>query len=58
VAYYLLARWLAEFAYRVAIGWWMFALAGAGVLAVALLTVSWQSLRAALANPVQALRSE
>jgi putative ABC transport system permease protein len=58
VAYYLLARWLAEFAYRVVIGWWMFALAGAGVLAVALLTVSWQSLRAALANPVQALRSE
>jgi hypothetical protein len=58
VAYYLVSRWLADFAYRVALSWWMFALAGAGVLVVAVLAVSWQSLGAALANPVKALRNE
>jgi putative ABC transport system permease protein len=58
LAYYLMDRWLADFAYRVAVAWWMLALAGAGALAVALLSIGGQSLRAALANPAKALRSE
>jgi len=58
VAWYFMDKWLADFAYRIEIQWWMFA--GAGVLAVAIafLTVSFQSVRAALANPVKSLRSE
>jgi putative ABC transport system permease protein len=58
VAYYLKDRLLASFAYRVPLSAWAFVLAGAGGLAVALLTVSWQSARAAAANPVKSLRSE
>jgi putative ABC transport system permease protein len=58
VAYYLMDRWLASFAYRVPLGAWVFVLAGAGGLAVALLTVGWQAARAAAANPVKSLRSE
>jgi putative ABC transport system permease protein len=58
VAYYLMDRWLAGFAYRVPLGAWVFVLAGAGGLAVALLTVGWQAARAAAANPVKSLRSE
>jgi putative ABC transport system permease protein len=57
-AYYLMDRWLANFAYREAPSAWAFVLAGAGGLAVALLTVSWQAARAAAANPVKSLRSE
>ncbi len=58
VAWYFMDKWLADFAYRIEIQWWMFV--GAGVLAVAIafLTVSFQSVRAALANPVKSLRSE
>ncbi len=58
LAYYLMDKWLADFAYRIEIQWWMFAAAGAGALAVAFLTVSLQSVKAALANPVKSLRSE
>jgi hypothetical protein len=47
-----------DFAYRVEVGWWVFALAGALALLIALLTVSFQSIRAALMNPVKSLRSE
>jgi putative ABC transport system permease protein len=50
--------WLQDFAYRVALSWWMFALAGLAALGLALLTIGWQAMRAALANPVRALRSE
>jgi len=58
VAYFLMKRWLADFAYRIAIEWWMFAAAGAAAVAIAFLTVSFQSVKAALANPVKSLRSE
>ncbi|MCB9295669.1 MAG: hypothetical protein H6559_21470 [Lewinellaceae bacterium] len=51
-------QWLENFAYRIEIRWWVFALAGMIAIAVALLTVSFQSVKAALANPVEALRSE
>jgi putative ABC transport system permease protein len=58
VAWYAMNRWLQDFAYRIDIGWWMFALAGGLALLIALLTVSAQAIRAALANPVEALRYE
>lgn len=58
VAYYLLNRWLANFAYKTELSWWIFALAGLLALIIALITVSWQSWRAATRNPVEALRYE
>lgn len=58
IAWYFMNRWLGEFAYRVSISWWMFLLAGAGALFIALATVSYQSIRAALKNPVNNLRTE
>ncbi len=58
IAWYAMNRWLQNFSYRIEIGWWVFALAGMGALAVALLTVSTQAIRAALSNPVEALRYE
>ncbi len=57
-AYYFMQKWLADFAYRIDLEWWMFAVAGAAAVAVALFTVAFQSVRAALANPVESLRSE
>lgn len=58
VAYIVMQQWLQEFTYRTEIGITVFALAGIGTLLIALLTVSWQSLKAALMNPVDSLRSE
>jgi putative ABC transport system permease protein len=58
IAYYFMQKWLADFAYRIDMQWWMFAAAGALALLIAFLTVSFQSVRAALANPVKSLRSE
>jgi len=58
LAYYLMDKWLADFTYRIEIQWWMFAAAGAGAIVIAFLTVSFQSIKAALANPVKSLRSE
>jgi putative ABC transport system permease protein len=58
LAYYAMSRWLQDFAYRIDIGWGVFALSGLLALAVAWLTVSYQSIKAALANPVEALRYE
>lgn len=58
IAWYAMHRWLQDFAYRIEIGPGVFALAGGMALLIALLTVSWQSIRAALANPVESLRSE
>ncbi|HEX9653149.1 MAG TPA: ABC transporter permease [bacterium] len=57
-AYFAMNHWLQNFAYRVEIGWWPFALAGGLALLIALLTVSTQAVKAALANPVEALRYE
>ncbi len=58
VAYYAMNKWLQDFAYRIEISWWVFALAGGVALLIALLTVSAQAIKAALANPVEALRYE
>lgn len=58
LAYYGMQRWLADFAYRIDMHWWIFAAAGLVALAVAFLTVSFQSIKAALANPVDSLRNE
>jgi len=58
VAYFAMDKWLEDFAYRIEIGWWVFALAGGLALLIALLTVSTQAIKAALANPVEALRCE
>ena len=58
VAYYFMQQWLSDFAYRIELQWWMFVLAGLVAVGIAFLTVSFQSVRAALANPVQSLRSE
>ena len=58
LAYFLMEGWLADFAYRIDLQWWMFGVAGVLGIGVAFLTVSIQSMKAALANPVQSLRSE
>jgi putative ABC transport system permease protein len=58
IAYYAMNKWLENFAYKTNLSWWIFALAGVLALGVALLTVSWQSWRAATRNPVEALRYE
>ncbi|MFN7118774.1 MAG: ABC transporter permease [Saprospiraceae bacterium] len=58
IAWYAMNRWLEDFAYRIQIQWWMLALAGVTMLAIALLTVSVQAIRAAVTNPVKNLRSE
>jgi len=51
-------KWLQNFAYRIQIEWWMFLLAGIIAIALALITVSFQAIKAALANPVKSLRTE
>jgi len=58
VAWYAMRQWLENFAYSVDIGWWMFLLAGALAVVIAFGTVSYQALRAALANPIRSLRDE
>ncbi|MEM0991604.1 MAG: ABC transporter permease [Bacteroidota bacterium] len=58
IAYYAVQYWLSNFAYHVEIKWWIFVLAGLATIGVALFTVSFQSVRAALANPIESLRSE
>jgi putative ABC transport system permease protein len=58
VSWYAMNRWLADYAYRITITWGVFALAGVLAVAIALLTVSFQAVRAATANPVRSLRNE
>ncbi|HEY4337904.1 MAG TPA: FtsX-like permease family protein [Puia sp.] len=58
IAWYFMNHWLQSYNYRTSIGWWVFALAGFGAVTIAVLTVSFHAVRAALANPVKALRSE
>ncbi len=58
IAYYAMNKWLENFAYKTTLSWWIFVLAGLFALGIALLTVSWQSWRAATRNPVEALRYE
>jgi putative ABC transport system permease protein len=58
VAYYLLNFWLREFAYRIELSWWVFLVSGGITLFIALATISYQSIKTAIANPVEALRYE
>ncbi|MBX3238541.1 MAG: ABC transporter permease [Chitinophagaceae bacterium] len=58
IAWWTMSKWLEKFAYRITIEWWMFGLAGVAAITIALFTVSFQAIRAAMANPVKNLRNE
>jgi putative ABC transport system permease protein len=58
VAWFAMDKWLADFAYRISISWWIFIVAGIIAAAIALITVSIQAIKAAMANPVKSLRTE
>jgi putative ABC transport system permease protein len=58
IAWILARHWLQDFAYRVEVGIWVFVVAGLGAVGIAVVTVGYQSIRAAMANPVNSLRSE
>jgi len=58
VAYLAANKWLQNFPYRIQISWWLFAFAGVLVMLIALFTISFQSIKAAVANPVKSLRTE
>jgi putative ABC transport system permease protein len=58
VGWWCMTRWLQSFAYKIALEWWMFAMAGLLSMVIALLTVGYQAIKAALANPVKSLKSE
>jgi putative ABC transport system permease protein len=58
IGWWAMNGWLKDFAYQVKISWWVFALAGLGAMLIALLTVSFQAIKSALANPVKSLRTE
>lgn len=58
IAYYLMDSWIQQYTYHAGISWWIFAWAGAGALIITLLTVSFQAIKAAMANPVTSLRTE
>ncbi len=58
LAWWMMQNWLESFAYRIEINWWVFAIAGLAAICIALLTVSFQAVKAALVNPVKSLRTE
>ena len=58
LAWWAMNKWLQDFAYKVSISWWMFGLAGLIAIMIALITVSFQAIKAALANPINSLRTE
>lgn len=58
ISWYLMRQWMADYAYSSGVEWWVFIIAGITALVIAWLTVSWQSIRAALTNPVNSLKSE
>jgi putative ABC transport system permease protein len=58
IAWWATSKWLQEYAYHINVEWWVFGLAGVSAIVIALLTVSYQALRAALINPVKSLRTE
>jgi putative ABC transport system permease protein len=58
IAWWMMNKWLEDFTYRINISWWVFVLAGAVAFGIALLTVSFQAIKAAIANPVKSLRAE
>jgi ABC-type antimicrobial peptide transport system permease subunit len=57
ISWYLMRKWMADYAYSSGIEWWVFILAGFSALMIAWLTVSWQSIKAAITNPVNSLKS-
>ena len=58
VGWYVMNKWLEDFSYRIDIPWWIFALAGVLAIAIAIITVSYQSIKAAVVNPIKSLRTE
>jgi putative ABC transport system permease protein len=58
IAWWTMNNWLEDFPYRINIGWWVFGIAAAAALAIALITVSFQAIKTAIANPVKSLRTE
>ncbi|MEZ4903226.1 MAG: FtsX-like permease family protein [Spirosomataceae bacterium] len=58
LAYYGMSQWLQDFAFRIAIEWWIFVASGILALMIAFLTIGYQSIKAALMNPVKSLKSE
>jgi len=58
IAWWVMSKWLEDFAYRINISWWIFAVAGALALIIAMITVSLQAIKAAIANPIKSLRTE
>jgi putative ABC transport system permease protein len=58
VAYYLMHNWIQNYQYRTTLSWWIFAAAGVGTMVITLLTVSFQAIKAAIADPVKSLRTE
>jgi putative ABC transport system permease protein len=58
IAWWAMSKWLQDFEYRVSISWWVFAIAAFAALAIALITVSFQSIKAAISNPIKSLRTE
>ena len=58
IAWWAMSKWLQDFAYRTNIGWWVFLVAGVVALLIALFTISFQAIKAAIANPVKSLRAE
>jgi putative ABC transport system permease protein len=58
IAWYLMNQWLQDFVYRTNISWWVFLIAGLTALLIALITVSFQAIKAAVSNPVKSLRTE
>ena len=58
IAWYAMSQWLKNYSYRVNIEWWVFAITGLLSIVIALATVSFQAIKAAIANPVKSLRTE
>ncbi|WP_111307286.1 ABC transporter permease [Confluentibacter sediminis] len=58
LAYYFMNQWIQKFTYRTDISWWIFLLAGAGAISITIITISFQSIKAATANPIKSLRTE
>ena len=58
IAWYFMQKWLQDYAYRIDIGWWVFALTGIVALSIAMVTIGYQAIKAAWANPVRSLRNE
>jgi ABC-type antimicrobial peptide transport system permease subunit len=58
LAWYFMNKWLQDYAYRINISWWLFAAGGLAAIIIALVTISFQAIKAAIANPVKSLRTE